>query len=1183
MKFLLTTICLILGVLFSTAQSFRINEVMSSNGGVITDVDGETSDWIEFYNAGTVPVSLNGYGLSDKKDQPFQWVFPDFKVQPGDYLLVFASGKDRRQAPAYWNTIIIKGDEWNYLVPKAEPATNWRFNDFNDSSWLTGKSGFGFGDDDDATIIPDASCVLMRKKFNVTNPSEIAQLILHMDYDDGFVAYLNGQEIARANMIDRGQYPDYSALATSQHEAVIYQGMIPEKFIINNPSAMIKAGENLLAIQGHNIFSSSTDLSVIPFLSIGTTEPPVNPRNIALLNLETTQLHANFKLDADGESLYLSKPTGELVDSVRIGMLKLNTSCGRSLKKDSEWVIFPASTPNKANSGEEYSVEKPANPVFSSPGGIYPSSLTLKLSAPSTNDTIYYTTDGSVPSRFSYIYTSEINIITSKVIRACILKSGMIPGETITNSYILTGLKKIPVVSISMNPTDLWDYYTGIYVKGPNAEANNPYFGSNFWMDWEKACHFEMMETSGNKVIDIDAGTKIYGNWSRANAQKSMAFYCRKSYGTEFIKYKIFDERPFDEYKDIVLRNSGNDWNNTMFRDGLMTGLTLGMNLDQQAFRPAAVYLNGEYWGILNIREKINEHMIAMHHDVDPDKVTILEGNGWVVVGNNTDYLTMTNFLEQNTLSVPANYNKMLDWIDVGSFIDYFASQIYFRNHDWPGNNIKYWKTNDSNGRWRWILFDTDFGMGIWNSQPSENTLELATATIGPSWPNPPWSTLTFRRLLENTGFRNQFVNRFADLLNSRFSVENVSKAIDRKRGMISDEIGKHYQKWNTDPNNNWYSNVQAVVNFANGRPANVFNHIRLKFSFQNPQTITARADSTQGYIQLNSLKLTNFPWKGAYFPDVPVTLTAIPLAGFRFVKWNGITTGSNSSTVTIVPQANLDMTAVFENDGSHYEDVIINEISFNNDASVNPGDWIELYNKGKYDIDISGWKLTDSDPNHQFIFAANTWLKANEYAVVSNDLTKMKAVFGSVKNLIEPLTFNFGLGNTVDAVKLYSRNDQLIDEVNYGNTEPWLSFSYDVLWSLELIDPIKNNNSGRNWFISEKDGTPGMRNTPYIPDAIVDLKVAAKIPELFQNYPNPFWQGTYIEFKLPNPGKCCISILDVNGHIMRVLEDDAQSSSIHTIYWDGMDNSGKPLTTGVYFYRLEAEGFSEMKRMVKM
>ncbi|MBA4409628.1 MAG: CotH kinase family protein [Bacteroidota bacterium] len=1183
MKFLLAGICLAFAAFFSSAQPFRINEVMSSNGGVITDVDGDTPDWIEFYNAGTVPLSLNGYGLSDKKDQPFQWIFPDFQVRPGEYLVVYASGKDRRQAPAYWNTIISKGDEWKYLVPKAEPATNWRFNDFNDASWLSGKSGFGYGDDDDATKFTDATSVFLRKKFNVANPSEIAQLILHMDYDDGFVAYLNGKEIARANMVGRGEFPAFNALATDQHEALIYQGLTPEKFVIDNPSSLLKAGENVLAIQAHNIFSTSTDFSAIPFLTVGTTDTPANPRIIASLKLSVEQLHTNFKLDADGESVYLTKPSGELADSVQIGVLTLDTSYGRTLKNTSVWAVFPTSSPGKENTGEAFPTDRPAIPEFSTPGGIYSATLKVKLTAPSTKDTIYYTLDGSVPTRLSYIFSSEININTSKVVRARILKSGMLPGETATNSYILRGINKLPVVSVSMNPADLWDYYKGIYVKGPKAETKTPFFGANFWMDWEKACHFELMETTGNKVIDVDAGVKIFGNWSRANEQKSMAIYCRKGYGSEFMKYKIFNERPFDEFKNLVLRNSGNDWNNTMFRDGLMAGLTFGLNIEQQAFRPSVFFLNGEYWGILNIREKINEHMIAAHHDVDPKEVSILEGNGSVVIGNNSDYWTMMSFLEQNTLSVQSNYNKMLEWIDVNSFIDYFASEIYFRNHDWPGNNIKYWKTNDSKGRWRWILFDTDFGMGIWGSQPTENTLELATATNGPVWPNPPWSTLMFRRLLENTGFRNQFVNRFADLLNSKFLAERVNSAIDKKRNLIAEEIGKHLQKWNGGTVNDWQWNVQAAKNFATGRPSNVFNHIRLKFSFQNPQSIIVRADSTTGSIQINSLKLTNFPWIGIYFPDVPITLTAVPQAGFRFVKWTGITSGSNLSTITVVPQANMDLTAFFENDGSHYEDVIINEFSFNNDATTDPGDWIELYNKGKYDIDISGWKLTDSDPNHQFIFAANTWLKANEYVVVSNDLTKMKAVFGSVKNLIDPFTFNFGLANRVDAIKLYSRDSQLIDEVNYGNSDLWQTFSFTELWSMELINPASNNNSGQNWVLSEKEGTPGMRNTSNIPNAIDDLPVVPDTPELLSSYPNTFNEGTYIGFKLNKPGKYRISILDVNGRIMRAFNENDLNSSVHTFYWDGKDFSGKPVAAGVYFCRLETNGFSQMRRMVKI
>jgi len=679
----------------------------------------------------------------------------------------------------------------------------------------------------------------------------------------------------------------------------------------------------------------------------------------------------------------------------------------------------------------------------------------------------------------------------------------------------------------------------------------------------------------------VDAGTKIFGNWSRANPQKSMAFYCRKSYGPDFMKYKIFRERPFDEFRNLVLRNSGNDWPYTMFRDGLITELTLNLNIDQQAFRPSIVFLNAEYWGILNIREKINEYFIASNHDVTPEDVILLEGSGSSIVGSTDDWWKMYTFIEQNSLSIPANYDQVVSQIDLDNYLNYMITQIYFANRDWPGNNIRYWKTTDKASRWRWILFDTDFTMGIYSTTSAVNTLENATATNGPDWPNPPWSTLMLRRLLENTDFRNQFVNRFADLMNSTFLSERVNKAIDQKRDLIAEEMPFHLQRWTGATQSYWISQVEVLKEFASQRPVNVFYHIRKKFNFQNSQNLIVRADSTAGSVQLNSLKLTQFPWWGAYFPDVPVTLTAIPKAGYRFLKWEGVTSKSNSRTIAVAPKANLEILAVFESDGSHYDDIVINEISYNNDANPDPGDWIEIYNKGKQDIDISGWKITDSDPNHQFIFAANTWLKANEYLIVVNDLTKMKAVFGSVKNLEGP--FGFGLGNTVDAVRLYSRSNQLIDEVSYSNDLPWQTFSLVELWSLELNNPSNDNTLAGNWVLSEKNGTPGMHNRLFMPVGIDDLPVVQNTPELLQNYPNPFNDGTYIEFKLDKPGKYRISVLDVNGRIIRHLPGDDQLSTVHTLYWDGNEDSGKPVATGVYFYRLECDGFSQMKRMVKM
>lgn len=1182
-KLSLITLFLALFAFQSQAQLFRINEVMSSNNGVIADSDGDTSDWIEFYNSGNDAVNLNGYGLSDKKAELYQWTFPDFQLNPNEYLVVFASGKDRRETPLFWNTIITRGDSWKYLVPSAEPSTNWRLASFYDSNWNTGNSGFGFSDNDDATTVTVHKSIFIRKKFNIDDVAAISQLIFHMDYDDGFVAYINGIEIARSQMDEKGDLPAFDVSTSGQHEALIYQGLSPEKFEIENPSAILKSGENIIAIQVHNVSTTSSDLSAIPFLTVGTAEKPANQQVVTMLNFGQHEFHTNFKISADGESIYLTNPSGAIADSVQIPALSVNTSYGRRLSESDSWIIYATPTPGELNPEAAISQENLGVPVFSKEGHVSESGLTLTITAPSENDTIYYTTDGSEPTFSSFKVQNKIEISSTQVIRARIIRKGMTPGKVITNSYIIYDNKNLPIISLTMNPDDLWDYNTGIYVKGPNAEAANPYFGANFWQDWEKACHFELLEKSGDKVIDVDAGVKIYGNWSRANAEKSMALYCRKSYGPEAMEYKIFKERPFGKFKDLVLRNSGNDWNNSMFRDGLMTGLTLELGLDFMAYRPSTVFLNGEYWGILNIREKINEHYIAANHGVDPEKVVLLENYANPVIGSADDYMSLYSFIGNNGLSNQANYEKVASEIDIDNFITYFAAQIYFRNHDWPGNNIKYWKTTDPGSRWRWLLFDTDFGMGIWSTYPAENSLAAATATNGPDWPNPPWSTLILRKLLENPGFKNQFVNKFADMLNSSFTAERVNQAIDLKSAAIAGEIGFHMTRWNGGNSNFWYAEVQRMKNFATERPAYVFTHIRQKFGFTAPQLVEVRTDTLNGYVQLNSLKLTDYPWSGKYFNELPISLTAVPKAGYRFLKWEGITNVGTSATISVTPRTGLIITAVFEGDGSHYDDIVINEISYNNSAPEDPGDWIELYNKGQFDIDISGWKLTDSDPDHQFIFAAGTIIRANEYLVVCNDLDDMKSIFGNVKNLLDPFEFNFGLSNTVDDLKLYSREDQLIDEVNYKNDIPWPTASFDELWSLELNNPSNDNNLGANWEISVNSGTPGLHNTPFIPSGNEDLQLSSNKPELLQNYPNPFSDGTYIEFKLVNPGSYKISILDVSGRIMRILSDDSPVSTVHTLYWDGRDNSGRSVVPGVYFYRLECNGFSEMKRMVKM
>ena len=240
-----------------SAQDVVINEAMPSNSSTIHDEDGETSDWVELYNPGTEPVNLENYGLSDSKKTEKFWFFPSVELNPKEFLLVFLSGNDRKQLPVYWETLIDVGDEWKYITPTEEPPGEWRNSGFDDSGWLEGKSGFGYGDGDDSTLIEPTMSVFIRKTFTLDDAAEIVDGLLHMDYDDGFVAYLNGVEIARAGLFTNGP-PAYNAAAVSR-EAHMYGGGEPEVFPVDNIQELLNEGENALAIQVHNTSAGSSD------------------------------------------------------------------------------------------------------------------------------------------------------------------------------------------------------------------------------------------------------------------------------------------------------------------------------------------------------------------------------------------------------------------------------------------------------------------------------------------------------------------------------------------------------------------------------------------------------------------------------------------------------------------------------------------------------------------------------------------------------------------------------------------------------------------------------------------------------------------------------------------------------------------------------------------------------------
>ena len=1172
---LLILISINLFVQHLSAQQISINEIMSSNTFTIKDEDGDYPDWIELYNSGSNDIDLTGYGITDDSTNLFKWVFPSLTLSSKDHLLLFASDKNRTDFIRHWETVIDWGDDWKYILGTAEPPAAWKNLGFNDQSWTVGPSGFGYGDNDDSTIVPtNTNSVYVRKVFNVQDVNDVLAMVLHVDFDDGFVAYLNGIEIARENIGTVGIPPAFNESASNFTEPLIVYGNPPHAFAIQNFQSLLQNGDNVLALQIHNYGTGSSDLTLIPFLSLGLNYVPQNPHGTnPLLSLPNKYLHTNFKLNSEAERIILTNPQNVVIDDKKIGMLGNDISLGRQPDGSENWFIFPQPTPGDSNTTNGYGgfVEPPS---LSAVGGFFNIPQTITITPASIDDTIRYTLDGSEPGYSAQVYTAPIYIDSTKVLKIKSYRLGLLPSKTITNTYFINFSTNLTVVSLSTNPGNFFDEEYGIYAMGDSADPNYPYFGANFWKDWERPVHVELFETNGSPGFSIDMGVKIFGNWSRGNAQKSLALFARAQYGYSKLNYRLFDDLPFTEYKSFVLRNAGNDWLSSMMRDGFITSLVDDIDLDKQDYRPAVLFINGKYWGIQNIREKVNEDFLAQHHNINPDSVNILENYGEVSEGNETSYFELYNFIANNSMVIPANYDYVKSKMDIDDFIRYEVTEIYIDNQDWPGNNIKYWNV-DNQKKWRWILFDTDFGFGIWDAGAYQNnTLNFATATNGPDWPNPPWSTLMLRQLLNNFNFKFEFINCFADLSNSIFQPAIVLSKLNNMSSVIAPEMTRHIARWQQFDYSTWQSNIQNMRYFASNRLSFMRAHFIQKFNLAGTSLVNLTIpDTSMGRVQLNSIKINTPSWSGVYFIGVPITLIAQPRPGYKFAHWSG-SSGLANDTLLIDPQGNLTLTAVFEIDPNYsIPKVVINEINYNSSASFNTEDWIELFNNETNDIDISNWIFKDSDDLHIFTIPEGTVLKADSFIVLCFDTSLFKPHFPDVKNFIG--NFGFGLSGNGELIRLYDNQQTLIDSLTYDDTAPWPIAPDGSGSTLSLINPGLENSLAENWKASIGNGTPGKINDIYV--SINDNKEL--IPTqylLMQNYPNPFNPSTTINYSIPAVSKVIIKVYDVLGNEIKTIVDDVLNPGNYSVNFVAQN-----LASGVYFYRLQANDFISTKKFI--
>ena len=393
---------------------------------------------------------------------------------------------------------------------------------------------------------------------------------------------------------------------------------------------------------------------------------------------------------------------------------------------------------------------------------------------------------------------------------------------------------QLPIISIIADSNELFGDTIGIYSKGIGIAENWQGIKANYFS--KKKIKINIAYFVNNKtVLSQTAKMKVSGGGSRKQPQKSFNISSENNFD-----YPFFQELPFENYKSLRLRVSGQDWRETHLRDALMHTLVSNTYIDTQAYQPAILYLNGEYWGIYNIREKFNKTYLYQHHGVK--EIDALEQNTKLIEGSDENYKELLEFIKYKDLNNKENWKWIVEQVDIDNFIDYYCSQIYFANTDWPGNNIKYWKSKK--GKWRWFLHDTDLGFAfapIWGHPGglSHNTLRFALNDSPTTNHNQPWSTLIFRKFLENQKFKQNFTSKFYEHLNVTFQSERVITIIDSLANKIAQEIPQHINRWKNEADylfqsiEDWEKELEVLRNFSRKRPEIVRSHLEKEFNLR--------------------------------------------------------------------------------------------------------------------------------------------------------------------------------------------------------------------------------------------------------------------------------------------------------------------------------------------------------------
>ena len=765
------------GIVLNNDSKLYISEIMSNNKSTIRDSDNEYSDYIEIYNDYDNDINLKNYYLSDETTSSKKWQFPEMIIKSKEYLIIYASDKNKCD------------------LSIRECHTNFKLGNSGETVSLLDNSGVVISKIKYPESSPDAAYSLIDNtyKFTIGTPNTSnVDLPTNVNTDHDIII----NEVT----------------ASTEPEAIELKNNTDREIDLSSYSIKDKSGTKY---QFKDIKIKANSYLVI----YGSDKPSIIDNKI----------YVGFRINNSNDILYLYK-NNKLVDTFNVGKLTANTSKGRN--EDTDIVVYKETTIGKDNS-KKYYLGYSDTPNFSINGGYVKKGTKVDLTA-SENSVIYYTTDGSVPSNKSKKYNGAITINNNIVIRAITYKDNYIESDIESRTYLTGREHDLPVVSISTTKSNLFGS-NGIFTFGPNTNWVYPYYGANFWNGVEVPISFEYYE-DGILGLELTAGMKVFGGWSRGEAQKSVSIYFREEYGVNEVTYPFF-ENNISTFKRLVLRNSGQDYGKTKIKDAFLHEVLDGqMDIDKQDYKSAVVYINGEYWGLYNIREKTDTKYIETRYGYTEDEIDFIQNKNIVVAGSYDAYDELLKYVTNTDMTTDEAYEYVNSQIDLQELMNYWVVETYYGQTD-PAN-IKFYK--GEGGKWRWILYDLD---QTFTSPTIRWELPFSATVPGHSYYTNP--TL-MNNLIKNPKIRLMYIETFAYHLKNTFKPDRMISILDKMVKDIESEMPYHINRWYQESirtsqytilsMNHWKSNISDLKSMIKQRYQNAKSTAKTGLNLTNEE-----------------------------------------------------------------------------------------------------------------------------------------------------------------------------------------------------------------------------------------------------------------------------------------------------------------------------------------------------------